>query len=219
MEKNEQSNLADTAKNTSDGRLCLQVDPQLIPLFFQLLGQGFRINVQTGATVKDLLCRQLGIEENYLAQRIQTIFLNAKVVDDINSAVVAEESTLALSGAMPGLVGAILRSGGYYAAMRNQLSHVQSESSWQTQSAKITLKLMNIIANDLGPIFLQQGIRLKARILWEFIERRMDDLKVGCRACEVDGKPVEFTSLRGIDWPDEMVLLKVYAETSDRATP
>ena len=218
MEKNEQSSSAETAKDASGEHLCLQVTPKLIPLFFQLLGQGFSVNIQTGATVKDLLCKQLGIHEDYLAQRIQTIFLNAKVVDDINTAIVAEESTLALSGAMPGLVGAILRSGGYYAAMRNQLSHVQSGPSSQAQSAKITLKLMNIVAKELGPIFLQQGIWLKGQTLQEFIERRSDDLNAGCRACELDHKAVEFPSLQGMEWRNDMVLLQVTAEALDQAT-
>ena len=212
MEKNEQSSSAETAKNVSGGHLSLQVNSKLIPLFFQLLGQGFSVDIQTGATVKDLLCKQLGIHEDYLAQRIQTIFLNAKVVDDIDTAIVTEEATLALSGAMPGLVGAILRSGGYYAAMRNQLSHVQSEPSSQAQSAEITLKLMNIVAKELGPIFLQKGIRLKSQILREFVARRTDDLKDGCRACKLDGQPMEFTSLSEIDLRDEMVILQVISE-------
>ena len=217
MEKNPQSNSAETANDASSGHLFLQVKPKLIPLFFQLLGQGFRVDIQTGATVKDLLCKQLGIHEDYLAQRIQTIFLNAKVVDDIDTAIVAEEATLALSGAMPGLVGAILRSGGYYAAMRNQLSHVESGPSSQAQSAKITLKLMNIVAKELGPVFLQQGIWLKGRTLREFLERRTDDLKAGCTGCELDSQPVEFTSLREIDWRDNMILLQVYSEALDQA--
>jgi hypothetical protein len=218
MEKINQSTDTQAAKNVSDVHLSLQVNPKLIPLFFQLLGQGFSVDTHSGVTVKDLLCKQLGIHEDYLAQRIQTIFLNAKVVDDVNTAIVAEGSTLALSGAMPGLVGAILRGGGYYAAMRNQLSHMEAELSSQAQSAKITLKLMNLVAKELGPIFLQQGIWLKGQTLWEFIECRMDDLKTGCMVCELDRKPIEFTSLTGIDWRDDMVLLQVYSEALDRAT-
>ena len=212
MGKRVQSNFEQSATDTAGGHLRLKVNPRLIPLFFQLLGQGFRVNVQTGATVKDLLCGQLGIGQDYLAQRIQSIFLNAKVVDDIDSAEVADGSTMALSGAMPGLVGAILRSGGYYAAMRNQLSHVQREPLSQRQGAKITLKLMNIVAKELGPIFLQQGIRLPGQALGEFLTRRADDLKTGCRACELDGKSVEFTSLLEIDWHEEMVLLQVISQ-------
>ncbi len=214
MEKNEQSNSAETAKDASNGHLSLRVTPKLIPLFFQLLGQGFSVDTHSGVTVKDLLCKQLGIHEDYLAQRIQTIFLNAKVVDDINTALIPEGSTLALSGAMPGLVGAILRSGGYYAAMRNQLSYVESDPSSQAQSVNITLKLLNIVAKELGPVFLQQGIRLKGEILREFMERRTDDLKAGCTACELDGQPIEFSSLPEIDWHDDVVMLQVNSEES-----
>jgi hypothetical protein len=212
MEKIKQSNYPQAAKNGSDVHLSLQVSPKLIPLLFQLLGQGFSVNIHSGVTVKDLLCKQLGIHEDYLAQRIQTIFLNAKVVDDVNTAIVAEGATLALSGAMPGLAGAILRSGGYYAAMRNQLSYVESDPSPQAQSAKITLKLMNLVAKEIGPVFLQQGIRIEGQTLREFVEHRTDDLKAGCTACELDGNPVEFTSLQEINWRDDMVMLQVNAQ-------
>ena len=216
MEKKEQSNTAETANKVSVGHLSLLVNPNLVPIFFQLLGQGFCVEIQTGATVKDLLCKQLGIHKDYLSQRIQTIFLNAKVVDDIDTAIVAKEATLALSGAMPGLVGAILRSDGYYAAMRNQLSHVENQPSSRAQSAKITLKLMNIVAKELGPVFLQQGIWLKGQTLLEFIARRTDDLKGGCMACELDRQSIEFTSLQRIDWRDGMVLLQVSSDALDQ---
>ena len=212
MEKNEQSNCADTATDASGGHLCLQVTSQLIPLFFQLLGQGFRVNVQTGATVKDLLCRQLGIGEDYLAQRIQTIFLNSKVVDDVDSALVAEESTLALSGAMPGLAGAILRSGGIYAAMRIQNSHEKDNSSFQAQPAKITLKLMNMVAKELGPGFLKQGIWFNGEKLQEFIKHHQEELKAGGAANELDGEPVEINNLLELDWDDKTVFLQVRSE-------
>jgi uncharacterized protein (DUF2164 family) len=102
--------------------------------------------------------------------------------------------------------------------MRSQLSHAEGKFSSQAQSAKITLKIMNIVAKELGPVFLQQGIWLKSQTLREFIERRMDEFKAGCMVCELDRKPIEFTSLTGIDWRDDMVLLQVYSEALDRAT-
>ena len=76
MEKIKQSTDTQAAKDVSDVHLFLQVNPKLIPLFFQLLGQGFSVNIHSGVTVKDLICKQLGINGDYLAQRIQTIFLN-----------------------------------------------------------------------------------------------------------------------------------------------
>jgi len=179
--------------------LSLLVKPKLLPIFFQLLGHGFHVKVKTGCSVKELLCQQLGIREDYLKQRIQTIFLNSKVVDDAGSAVVKEGSTLALSGAMPGLVGAILRSGGFYAAMRSQISHNENKLSSQGQTAQITLKLLNLVVKELGPHFLQQGIRIKGPTLQEFTERYAQELASGCLSGELDGRPLDLVNLAGVD--------------------
>ena len=193
-------------------RLSLLVKAQLIPIFFQVLGHGFKVNVQTGCSIKELLCNQLGIDEDYLSERIQTIFLNARVVDDVNSAIVTEGSVLALSGAMPGLVGAILRSGGMYAGMRSQISHKKNQSSLPQKTAPITLKLLNLIVKELGPTFLQNGIMIKGEQLQEFIESRLEDLKIKCLAVEFNDKPVEIDSFRKVDWKTKLVFLQVISE-------
>jgi hypothetical protein len=193
-------------------RLSLLVKAELVPIFFQLLGQGFKVNVQTGGSVKELLCNQLGIDEDYLSERIQTIFLNYKVVDDVNSAIVTEGSVLALSGAMPGLVGAMLRSGGYYAAMRSQISHEKNKPTSRLKKGKITLKLWNLVVKELGPTFLQNGILLEGEALQEFIERQLDDLKIKCLAVELNDKPVEIDSFRKVDWKTKLVFLQVKSE-------
>ena len=193
-------------------RLSLLVKAELVPIFFQLLGHGFKVNVQTGCSIKELLCNQLGIDEDYLSERIQTIFLNARVVDDVNSAIVTEGSVLALSGAMPGLVGAILRSGGMYAGMRSQISHKKNQSSLPQKTAPITLKLLNLIVKELGPTFLQNGIMIKGEQLQEFIESRLEDLKIKCLAVEFNDKPVEIDSLRKADWKTKLIFLQVKSE-------
>ncbi len=215
MEKKELTTGTETAHDTGADQLSLFVKTELVPLFFQLLGHGFYVSVQTGCSVKELLCNQLGIHEDYLAHRIQTIFLNAKVVDDVNSAIVKKDSTLALSGAMPGLVGAILRSGGFYAPMRSQISHEKNQSSLPRRAAQITLKMLNLVVKDLGPIFLQRGIRLKVQTLQEFIERQAAELKSGCISGELDGKPIAISNLQIIDWDTDLVLLQVNSEAVD----
>ena len=88
--------------------LSLFVKSKLIPFFFQLLGQGFLVNAPTNCSIRDLIIDCLGIPDDYLEERIQTLFLNGSVVDDLNSCNIKEGSTLALSGAMPGLAGAVL---------------------------------------------------------------------------------------------------------------
>ena len=198
--------------DTSADRLSLIVNAKLVPLFFQLLGHGFSVKVQTGTSVKELLCDQLGIHEDYLAQRIQTIFLNAKVVDDVNSAIVDKDATMALSGAMPGLVGAILRSGGFYAPMRSQISHEENSPASQVKKGKITLKLWNLVVKELGPTFLQQGIWIKGKEVRSFIERHREELKTGCVSAELKDQPAEVDNLFKTDWKANLVFLQVKSE-------
>ena len=177
-------------EDSSAVRLSLVVSTKLVPLFFQLLGHGFYLNVETGCSVKELLCGQLGINNDYLDQRIKTIFLNGKVVDDAASAIVPADATIALSGAMPGLVGAILRSGGYYAPMRVQISHDPNSTTLEFKEGKITLKLWNLIVKELGPNFLQQGIWIEAMEARSFMDRHWDALRPGCTSAELNGKSV-----------------------------
>ena len=205
----DQSTTTKTRGDISAKHLKLHVKFEFVPFFFSLLGHGFTINVLTGCSIKDLLCKQLGIHEDYLAERITTIFLNAKVVDDVNTAIVNERATLALSGAMPGLVGAVLRSGGFYAAMRSQISHTKNQISDKQESTKITLKLLNLVAKELGPEFLCQGILIKGQILREFMDRHTEDLRAGFISGDLDGKPIELNNLREIDWKPNLVFLKI----------
>ncbi len=212
MLKSDQSLSAKKSGDIPAVTLSLVVKGGMVPIFFQLLGHGFSMTVQTGCSVKELLCRQFGIPEDYLAERIQTIFLNAKVVDDVSSTTVTEGSTLALSGAMPGLVGAMLRSGGFYASMRSQISYNQNKPSSGTRAGKITLKLLNLVVKELGPAFLKQGIWFNGQKLQEFIRHHLEELKSSGIATELDGEPVEINNLLELDWVDKTVFLQVRAE-------
>ena len=80
-----------------------------VPKFVGLLNAGFMINVRVGESVRTLLCDRIGLDQSYFDERIQTLFLNSKPVDDPATAVVKDNAILALSAAMPGLVGATFR--------------------------------------------------------------------------------------------------------------
>ena len=212
MEKSDRSSSAAKSGDFPAVALSMVVKEETVPIFFQLLGHGVSMNVQIGGSVKDLLCRQFKIAEDYLDGRIKTIFLNAKVVDDLSSATVTDGSTLALSGAMPGLVGAILRSGGFYASMRSQISYDQNKPSSLLKAGKITLKLLNLVVKELGPAFLAQGIGFNGVKLQEFIGDHLEKLKAGGAVNELDGQPVEINDLLGLDWDNKAVFLQVRAE-------
>ncbi|MBW2572658.1 MAG: hypothetical protein JRE61_09975, partial [Deltaproteobacteria bacterium] len=82
-------------ENDSTINLELTVESDRLSLFSSLLGQGFTLKVRTGCSLRELLCVQLGVSADYVDQRIQTIFLDGKAVDNIDTAVVRHGSTLA----------------------------------------------------------------------------------------------------------------------------
>jgi hypothetical protein len=143
-------------------RILLVIDVLLYKLFHGLLQEGFFLEVPLGQSVKDLLSRFIGLPETYVEERISTIFLNGKPVDNIDSAIITDRSVLALSSAMPGLVGATMRRRGFYAALRSSITY-QGEA-WQggQEEGFIKVKLFNLLLRDAGPTFLRRGIVLPA---------------------------------------------------------
>lgn len=174
-------------KNNTVIKISLTVKPDRLSLFSPLLGQGFTLTIRTGISVRDLMCLQIGVSDDYLDHRIQTIFLDGKVVDNVDTAVIRQGSTLALSAAMPGLAGATLRRGGAYAAMRSQISHKNNTADDSAENGTVMLKLFNIVALELGPMFLKQGIWIDGKNLKNFFERVPDFFWDGCLNAEING--------------------------------
>jgi hypothetical protein len=66
--------------------LRLIVEAGLISRFLKLTERGFKLQIKTGLTIRELLCQHLSISEDYVDNRIQTIFLDGKPVDDVDTA-------------------------------------------------------------------------------------------------------------------------------------
>jgi len=137
--------------------------------FFPLLQEGVWVVCRVGATLENLLVDQWGIETDYVAGRITTMFLNSRAVDDIASSVVHGGSVIALSGAMPGLVGATMRCGGFYAAMRGAMTFRQDDLGRGSGIDRVRVKLFNLLLKELGPGFLARGIVVTATELSAFL--------------------------------------------------
>jgi len=188
-------------------RLTLTVAPGGISRFLPLLGQGFTVKRPAGASVEDFLCRGCVIAPDYLRERIQTVFLNGKAIDDLAAAVVIDGSTLALSAAMPGLAGAVLRKGGAYAAMRRQISHASPGGPHASGPVSVRIKLFNLVARELGPGFLEQGVLIRGADLQDFFRRQDRGFEKIGRAADIDGRPVDFEKVPEIIPENHLVLL------------
>jgi len=185
------------------------VEKDRISAFLPLLAQGFTIKTKVGVSIHELLCGQLGLSTDYLEHRLQTIFLDGKAVDNVEAAVVRQGSTLALSAAMPGLAGATLRRGSVYASMRHQVTHDNIVNNKIVKDGLIELKLFNLVARDIGPMFLMQGIRINGEKLQNFFRKTPDHFWAGCRAVEIDGILSQPNKLARIDRKEQQVFFKL----------
>jgi len=201
-------------KNNFITKISLTVKPDRMSLFSSLLGQGFTLKIRTGTSVRDMLCRQIGVSDDYLDQRIQTIFLDGKVVDNVDTAVIRQSSSLALSAAMPGLAGATLRRGGAYAAMRSQISHKNNTADDSAENGTMMLKLFNLVVLELGPLFLKQGIWIDGKNLENFFQRVPDFFWDGCLTAEIDGISQDIRNIPLTEWRQEQIFLKLKLENA-----
>lgn len=168
-------------------RLHLHVDASVVHLFYSLFEKGVVLPTKTGCTLRDFLCGQLGLSGDYLDQRVQTLFLDSRPVDDVDQAVVRDGSTLALSAAMPGLLGATMRKGGRYAAFRKNISQPADECGICVASGRVTVKLFNMVAREVGGGLLESGIEVDGSDLQRIADRYPSELSRGIRhACAGD---------------------------------
>jgi hypothetical protein len=128
--------------------------------FAALLQHGVALRARA-PTAWAFLTEELGVDPKYVKERVTTIFLDGQVVDDLERAPLRDGSLLALSAAMPGLVGATLRRGGYYAAMRAAITHSAGrEADAGGGEHVVRVKLFNLLIAELGPVLLARGIVL-----------------------------------------------------------
>lgn len=193
-------------------KIYMIVTSELLSRFFKLLEQGFIVKTQASCSIKDLLCKQLQIEEEYLDKRIQTLFLNGKAVDNPETAYIQDNATLALSAAMPGLVGATFRKGGTYAAMRNTISYGAATSSKGEGEARAKLKLFNMVLKELGPIFLANGVWISSEKFNEFLDRYVNEIKAACSLIQLNGENVDITKFEEMDRKNSEIFLQVTSE-------
>ncbi|PIE67779.1 MAG: hypothetical protein CSA23_02255 [Deltaproteobacteria bacterium] len=158
--------------------------------FYSLLEIGVGLQANTGCTLRVFLCGQLGLSEEYLENRIQTLLLDYRPVDDVDTARIRNGATLALSAAMPGLVGATMRKGGRYAAFRQSISQGVETDDRRRSQGRVTLKVFNLIAQEIGQGLLASGVEVRGSDLAWAVGRSLEssaDTIVGAR---LDGQSV-----------------------------
>ncbi|MFP4391749.1 MAG: hypothetical protein ACOC43_13135 [Desulfohalobiaceae bacterium] len=165
------------------------------PCFNSLLRHGFYVQAPGGISLQQILNQEFNIPLDYLQNRVQTIFLDACPVDDLDKAYPEAWSVLALSSAMPGLVGATMRKGGYFAALRESISHKEQTAAKGQQELPLQIKLFNFLASELAENFLSRGIFMDNRSLLEFMQQQGSSFWAPPAKIFLQGREVDWAEL------------------------
>jgi hypothetical protein len=188
--------------------LAFVVTEPLVPGFFLLLQQGVMIKSRIGCSVETFLREELKATPGTI-EKIQSIMLDGKPVDDIGTAVLHDGSTLALSAAMPGLVGATLRRGGAYSSLRSAITYHETGDTCMPGEGWVNIKIFNLLMAELGPNLLGKGVLLGSADLLGFLAERELEFRHRC-SVTLDQRSVDVGTLAGAGLGNAgMILLSV----------
>jgi hypothetical protein len=176
--------------------LRLKLKPGQESGFLAIFQKGVYLKSRAGLRLSEVL-EEAGFSRKYLDEKVQTVFLDGSAVDDLDCAIVEGGSTIALSGAMPGLAGAILRKGSPISALRSKTSPEMGTHRTEDTMHALRLKLFNTIANEMGPRLLHSGILVKRSDLEDFLSNRRKLLEEAVLEAELDSVPISPSELLG----------------------
>ncbi len=169
--------------------IAFDMDGPLVSHFFLLLQQGVTIRSRTGCSVAAFLREEIGADGETIG-KIQSVILDGSPVDDLESAVIKDGSVLALSAAMPGLVGATLRRGGTYSSFRSAITYHETQEKCVKGEGLIQIKIFNLLMAELGPGLLKKGVVIGSEDFILFTTGQSRDFWKVCRGITLDGKPL-----------------------------
>jgi hypothetical protein len=156
-----------------------------------LFQEGVGLPATAGDSVRRTLTEAAGVPADYLESRVQTVFLDGHPVDDLDAAAVADGSVLALSAAMPGLVGAVMRRGGFYARLRESISHHGEAAPLARGDAVLVLKVFNLLLPELVPLLLRRGVLVDPQRLTALLRAQPQAVWDACGGAQINGTQVD----------------------------
>jgi len=168
-----------------------------VSILAAVLQNGIAVQTAVGCSISRLLSTVFGVTANSIGKRAQTVLLNGKAVDHLDSAIVWDGATLALSPAMPGLAGAMLRRGGNLAPMRSGITHDETAVAGPPHRGTVSIKFFGTLIRELGFPLLERGICVRRSDLSVILGGMCRHLRKRRVAASVDGFPTTVAALLG----------------------
>lgn len=160
-------------------------------IFSGLLQAGVEVEAELGRPLRELLTEGLGIEADYVEHRLQTLFLNGHPVDDLDASRATSGDVLALSTAMPGLMGATMRRAGAFSSLRSGISHNPAARTPEEGRGTVTVKLFNFTSRELAGALLSRGVLVASGALGAFLDKRSAAFFQRISRAAFDGRPLD----------------------------
>lgn len=188
----------------------LVIRDNCLPTFSPLLQQGVMIPLDSKTILRPFLYHNLGLSPDFVEQYLTTVFINGKPVDNLDQATLRNGDTLALSGAMPGLVGATMRRQGLVASFRSSISHREEERRQPTsETHSLVLKLFNLMIEAAGPALLNKGVFLTKGNWEQFLQSKGLKLWSLCRRVRINAQEVNPSADEPFPWGENVSLIKL----------
>ncbi len=169
-----------------------------------MLQDGIHIRTEVGCNLERLLCTVFDLSIDAIKQQIQILFLDGKAVDDMESAVVGDGASLALSSAMPGLAGTALQRGGHLSSMRSGITHQGKNETIAPGKGRVSIKFFNLLISELGMPFLLKGICVGGIDLSGMLRSLSKALAAGAVKVTLDGRQIAADRLLGGEMISEL---------------
>ena len=193
-------------------QLFFKVDDNNLRCFFGFLQHGFFVKIDVGKNLLETLNDQFGIDSDYAVNRIKTVFYNGRPVDNMKTAILHNGASLAFSAAMPGLVGATLRSGGVLSPFRASISFRGDDTNAaENKKGVVFIKLFNLLIPEIGPFFLGHGILIEKMMLNSFLKDQTTNFWNHCQSVFLDDLSIDSEKLiqTGVPGTDKWVFIIV----------
>jgi len=209
--------ISSVINNMAYDTIVFKCSGMIMNLFRQELQKGVYIQSVEGKTLYEFITEDCSISDEYISQKIKTVLIDGGPVDDIFNTKIHDGGSCALSGAMPGIVGAMMRMGSPYAAMRESITVKPGKTDNSKKEIKLGLKLFNMILSDKGNDFLKRGVMIEKGRVLELFQQHGDELASGCSEIAVNGfQSVQKPFVAGEFGPaDDLVILKVEIDSEN----
>jgi hypothetical protein len=194
MKNEEKPDLKDLTMADDSDSFSVKPAEELVPRLCTLLQRGCHVRVRTGCTLRELLTDNFRITPDYIKNDIKVLFIDYSPVDDMDTAIIKDGTILALSAAMPGLVGAAMRRDGL-SWMRTGITYHEEGREHDRHEGVIQVKLFNQVMADLGESFLRRGVYVKSASLAHFLGKFSDDFWRKCGVITRNGAAITESDL------------------------